>query len=102
MTADLISEINKRFKKSITKDPNVLTCIVTGRSRPTNSQYLEEKSIKAGSKERFIQYYICRDALTLLKSGKTLEEVRQEFSVSTDVLQPSNEDIVEALKINGK
>jgi hypothetical protein len=102
MTAELASEINKRFKKAIAKDPNVLTCIVTGRSRPTNSQYLEEKAIKAGSKERFIKYYICREALTLLKCGKTLEEIRNELSVDGDVSMPNQEDIVEALKINGK
>ena len=102
MTADLISEINKRFKRSITKDPNTLTCMVTGRSRSTNTQYLQEKAIKAGSKERFIKYYICREALTLLKSGKTLQEVRDKMCVAAEVAEPSQEDIVEALKINGK
>jgi hypothetical protein len=102
MTADLISEINKRFKKAIAKDPNVLTCIVTGRSRPTNSQYLEEKAVKAGSKERFVKYYLCREALTLLKSGKMVDDVRKELSVGTDIPVPTKEDIAEALKINGK
>jgi len=102
MTADLISEINKRFKKSIAKDPNVLTCIVTGKSRPTNSQYLEEKAIKAGSKERFIKYYISREALTLLKSGKSLDDVRNELNVDQNHPRPSQDELVEALKINGK
>lgn len=102
MTADLISEINKRFKKAIAKDPNVLTCIVTGRSRPTNTQYLEEKAVKAGSKERFIKYYICREALTLLKSGKTIQDVRKELDVTSSIPMPNSEDIAEALKINGK
>lgn len=102
MTAELITEINKRLKKSLVKDPNVLTCIVTGRSRPTNSQYLEEKAKKAGSKERFIQYYMCREALTLLKAGKSVEEVRQELHVSDSVPLPDTEAIVESLKINGK
>jgi hypothetical protein len=102
MTAELAIEINKRFKRALSKDPNVLTCIVTGRSRPTNSQYLEEKAVKAGSKERFIKYYICREALALLKVGRPIEEVRYELGVNDSVPIPKTEDIVEALKINGK
>jgi hypothetical protein len=102
MTAELVLEINKRFKKSIAKDPNVLTCIVTGKSRPTNSQYLEEKAVKAGSKERFIKYYISREALTLLKSGMSVDGVRDELGVIDDHPRPNQNDLVEALKINGK
>lgn len=102
MTADLASEINKRFKKAIAKDPNTLTCIITGKSRPTNSQYLEEKAAKAGSKERFVKYYICREALSLLRAGKTLDQIRTELQIDNAVPLPSAEDIAEALKINGK
>lgn len=102
MTAELVLEINKRFKKSIAKDPNVLTCIVTGKSRPTNTQYLEEKAIKAGSKEKFIKYYISREALTLLKSGLSVDSVRSELGVVDNYPRPSQDDINEALKINGK
>jgi hypothetical protein len=102
MTTELVLEINKRFKKSIAKDPNVLTCIVTGKSRPTNTQYLEEKAVKAGSKEQFIKYYISREALTLLKSGKPIDDVRNELRVDASVPCPSQEDIVEALRTNGK
>ena len=102
MTTELILEINKRFKKSIAKDPNVLTCIVTGKSRPTNTQYLEEKAVKAGSKELFIKYYISREALTLLKSGMSIDKVRSELGVVDNCPRPSQNDVNEALKINGK
>jgi hypothetical protein len=102
MTNDLIAEINKRFKRSITKDPNTLTCIVTGKSRPTNSEYLEGKIGTAGTKERFVEHYICRDALTLLRKGKTIEEVRQELSVDVKVPIPTNAMLETALEINGK
>ncbi len=102
MTADLISEINKRFKKAITKDPNLLACIVTGRSRPTNAQYLEEKAAKAGSKERFIKYYVCRDALSLLRSGMSISDIRKKLDVEDSVPIPSSHDLAESLKINGK
>jgi predicted polyphosphate/ATP-dependent NAD kinase len=97
-----IAEINKRFKKSLAKDPSVLTCIVTGRSRPTNSQYLEEKAKVAGSKEEFIKHYICRDALTLLKAGKTVAEVREELGVEGTTLMVGDTFLKRALEINGK
>jgi hypothetical protein len=102
MTEDLIHEINSRFKKALAKDPNTLTCIVTGKSRPTNAAYLDEKAKNAGSKENFIAHYICRDALTLLKKGKTLDEVRAELSVELTVSKPSSSVLSEAIKINGR
>ena len=96
------AEINARFKKSIAGDPSVLTCIVTGRTRPTNSAYLEEKAKKIGSKEEFIKHYICRDALTLLKSGHSVMEVRQLLDVGQNTTYPLDATIQRALEINGK
>ena len=96
------AEINARFKKSIAGDPSVLTCIVTGKTRPTNSAYLEEKSKKLGSKEEFINHYICREALTLLKQGKTIWDVRFSLGVSTAVPPPDEKKVLRALEINGK
>lgn len=97
-----ISEINKRFKKALTKDPSVLTCIITGRTRSTNSQYLEEKVKVAGSKEEFLKHYICRNALTLLKQGKTVTEVRQELNVTGVHIMVGDAFLQRALEINGK
>ena len=102
MTEDLAAEINKRLKRSLTKDPNVLTCIVTGKSRPTNSSYLDEKAKIIGSKDRFIDNYICREALTLLKKGKTLSEVRQQLNASPSLPIISQSALEEAMQINGK
>jgi hypothetical protein len=96
------AEINKRFKKAIGKDPSVLTCIITGRTRPTNSQYLEEKAKVAGSKEEFLKHYICRDALALLKAGKTPSEVQQELRVEGVTIALGDAFIQRALEINGK
>ena len=96
------AKINARFKKSISNDPSVLTCIVTGRTRPTNSEYLNEKAKKVGSKEEFIEHYICRDALTLLKGGHTVMEVRQLLDVGQNTVYPSDAKIKRALEINGK
>lgn len=97
-----IAEINKRFKKALAKDPTVLTCIITGRTRPTNSQYLEEKAKVVGSKEEFLKHYICRDALTLLKAGKIPSEVREELGVEGVTIAISDSFIQRALEINGK
>jgi hypothetical protein len=96
------AEINARFKKSISKDPTVLTCIVTGKSRPTNSAYLEEKAKLFGSKEEFIKHYICREARMLLKEGKTVYDVRSTLNILTDVPPPSEQTIKRALELNGK
>ena len=96
------AEINKRFKKAIGKDPSVLTCIITGKTRPTSSQYLEEKAKVAGSKEEFLKHYICRDALTLLKQGKTVSEVRQELNVTDIHIMVGDAFLQRALEINGK
>jgi len=95
-------EINKRFKKAIAKDPNTLTCIITGKERPTNSEYLEEKAKKVGSKEEFLKHYICRDALTLLKKGKTVTEVREELGVRNVNIAIGEAFLQRALEINGK
>ena len=96
------AEINARFKKSISNDPSVLICIVTGKTRPTNSAYLEEKSKKLGSKEEFINHYICREALTMLKQGRTVYDVRFALGVSTAVPPPDEKKLLRALEINGK
>ena len=95
-------EINKRFKKSITKDPTTLTCIITGKERPTSSEYLEEKAKKTGSKEEFMKHYICRDALTLLKQGKTVLEVRELLCASGITIMISDTFLKRALDLNGK
>jgi len=95
-------EINKRFKKAIAKDPNTLTCIITGKSRPTSSEYLEEKAKKAGSKEEFLKHYICRDALTLLKQGKSVADTRKELGITDITIAIGGDFLKRALEINGK
>lgn len=95
-------EINKRFKKALARDPNTLTCIITGKERPTNSEYLEERAKKAGSKEEFLKHYICRDALTLLKKGKTVTEVREELGVHGVTIAVGDAFLKRALELNGK
>lgn len=102
MTSDIISEINLRLKKSLAKDPSVLTCLVTGRTRPTNSQYLEEKAKKAGSKEEFLSHYICRDAMKLLNNNMSIDDIRKELNVDPSWCRPTALQLERAMTINGK
>lgn len=95
-------EINKRFKKAINKDANVLTCIITGRTRLTNGAYLDERAKTAGSKEEFLKHYICRDALTLLKQGKSVAEIRQELGVEGVTIMVGENFLKRAIELNGK
>lgn len=95
------NEINERFKKSLSKDQNTLRCIITGKTRQTNSEYLEEKAKIAGSKDEFRAHYICREALSLLKEGKTVIEVRQQLGTTLDLLPSDDQTIKRALEING-
>ena len=102
MTAELITEINRRLKNSLTKDPNTLTCIITGKTRATNTTYLQSKAAAAGSIERFIQHYLCREALSLLKAGKSVLEIRELLNVDLSVPIPSQDTVSTAIAVNGK
>ena len=81
-----------------------LTCLVTGRSRNSNINYLEAKALRLGvSLDVVINSYVSRDALKLLRSGKTIEQVRTElgtaegFVLSTPAIKSE-----ELLRLNGK
>ena len=81
-----------------------LTCLVTGRSRNSNIKYLEAKALRLGvSLDVVINSYVSRDALKLLRSGKTIEQVRIELG-TTEGFVPSTPAIKseELLRLNGK
>tara|TARA_Y100000310_G_C20307323_1_gene634556 strand:+ start:226 stop:531 length:306 start_codon:yes stop_codon:yes gene_type:complete len=81
-----------------------LTCLVTGKSRNTNTAYLEKKSeaTASGSVEEFVDNYISRSAAKLLRQGKTVAETRQALEVSGIVPDLSDEQAQNALNLNGK
>ena len=79
-----------------------LTCLVTGKSRNTNTAYLEKKAQAAGSVEEFVNNYVSRPAAKLLREGKTVSETRQALSVSGIVPDFTDEQAQKALDINGK
>ena len=79
-----------------------LRCIVTGKERLTNKAYLEQKAAaRGGDVQSFVSSYISREALKLLRAGKSLEETRSELKAeTTDPIAP--EILAEAIKVNGK
>jgi len=60
-----------------TKTP-VLTCIVTGKNRNTNQEYLANKANKAGTTvEEIVSHYVTREVLKNLRAGN-LQGLTQE------------------------
>ena len=81
-----------------------LTCLVTGRSRNSNIKYLDAKAVRLGIEvDTLIKNYVSRDALKLLRKGKSFTEVRQELGTAEGFV-PSNPayQIEELLRLNGK
>ena len=73
-----------------------LVCIITGTTRLTNAKYIASKS--AG----FVQNYIGRPALKLLRQNKTVSEVRTALNAGTNLPPISDSALQNAIKINGK
>ena len=81
-----------------------LTCVITGKSRPTNLKYLESKAEKRNvSAEHFASFYACKQAVTRLRAGKSVDEVRAELEVNLDSVGPiDNDQLQTILHLNGK
>jgi len=79
-----------------------LTCLITGKVRPSNEKYLASKAEKKGvSVEYFTQNYVCKQAAKRLRAGMSVEAVRAELDaeVSTPI---SEEQLQTILCVNGK
>ena len=79
-----------------------LTCLITGKVRPSNEKYLASKAEKKGvSVEYFTQTYVCKQAVKRLRAGMSVEAVRAELDA--EVTTPiSSEQLQDILRINGK
>ncbi len=83
----------------------VLTCVITGNSRPTNENYLRSKAEKREvSIEHFLSFYASKQAVKRLRAGMSVDQVRVELGVKDpDKARPIDEDqLKEILRINGK
>ena len=79
-----------------------LTCLITGKVRPSNEKYLADKAQKRGvSAEYFSQNYACKQAVKRLRAGMSVEDVRAELGA--EVTTPISDDQVAGiLRLNGK
>lgn len=81
-----------------------LTCLVTGKTRNSNIKYLDAKAVRLGvDVDTIIKSYVSRDALKLLRQGKSFEQVRQELGTAEGFV-PSNSSLTteELLRLNSK
>lgn len=84
--------INARLKKSLQGSVPKLKCIVTGIERVTSMDYLKTKEAKFGTIKNFVENYICREAVKLLKQNMSVVEIK-------NILNPSNEFIPDEIHI---
>jgi len=95
------TETNTEVKTTKTVTPK-LRCIVTGVERITSRTQLERRVKRTnGDVEKYLARYISRDALRLLRAGKSLEETRKELN-STETAPIDQFFLQEAIRINGK
>jgi hypothetical protein len=79
-----------------------LTCIITGKIRPSNDKYLRAKAEAKGiSIDEFSRYYTSKQAVKRLRAGMSVVDTRAELGaeVSTPV---SENDVKMILWLNGK
>ena len=79
-----------------------LTCLITGKIRPTNENYLAKKAENRGvSVEQFTENYACKQAVKRLRAGMSVDQARQELA--SEVTTPvSDETVKTILRLNGK
>lgn len=70
-------------------------CIVTGKQGYLGADFLKKKIDTFGSPEEVAKHYICRQAATLLRDGKSQEDIRTELGISNEGFVPVSEEIIE-------
>ena len=79
-----------------------LTCIITGKTRPSNDKYLSAKAEAKGvSVDEFSQYYACKQAVKRLRTGMSVEDVRADLQAEVSI-PISESDVKTILRLNGK
>ena len=107
---DAIKRLNKpigQIQVAANKTPT-LTCIITGKSRTTTRQYLEQKAQNVSGDtldERVstvVNNYVCRDAIKLLRRGYSVGMVRLELGGVGKLTSEDGEYLNFLLEVNGK
>lgn len=103
LIVELIFGIDYNFKieRNIMASPK-LTCIVTGKSRPTTYDYLQKKATRLGTTVADLQkYYVSREALTRCKTSDVYDVVADRAAFDKLTTDKPWLDIV-ALNSRGK
>jgi len=95
-----INDINARLKKSLQGKTPKLKCLVTGLERITSMDYLKTKEEKFGSVDNYVNNYISREAIKLIKEGKSFLQIKEELNSSSNFI-PNEQQINEAKKYYG-
>ena len=84
----------------------VLTCIITGKSRITNRKYIQQKAQASPGEtldekvKMFEDHYVCKEAVKMLRQGKTVGDIRSALGSNVDTPIPID-SIDLLLEMNG-
>lgn len=67
------------------RSENTYKCIITGEEKYIPPSLVKSKVKRFGTADEYRKYYVCKPAAKLLKSGKTVDEVRTELNAPTDL-----------------
>jgi hypothetical protein len=106
---DAIKRMNEPIDQVqlVTEKTPLLTCIITGKTRATTRQYLEQKARNLSGEtvderiKTMQDNYVCRDAVKLLKRGHSAAEVRAELGGAGKAITEDRNYIDFLLSING-
>jgi hypothetical protein len=71
-----------------------LTCVVTGRQLIATKEYYERKIQKSGGEEKLHKTYICREAKRLIRSGSSVDKIREVLNVDNADLKDVPQDVI--------
>lgn len=98
-------EINTRLQKALLKNKLTeslgkfeLICGVSGKSRATSKDYLNNKENSGVDISDFQKYYVCRQALKYIKQNNSVNKAAEFFGCATPRL--SDLDLDKILKFN--
>ena len=72
---------------------NKLICTVTGKTVSVAPKVFDQRAVKYGTSENLRLNYISALGRKLLCTGKTVQEIRTEYNVCSDIPFPSEEII---------
>ena len=81
-----------------------LTCIVTGKSRPTTYDYLQKKANRLGVSVTELQtHYVSREAVTQINSGTAAADLAERYGNKTfESTWPEGKTLEEVIAVNSR